>query len=167
MEKDKEELEGKVRELEEHIEELNAGMYQYQKQCELMELKQEQMERDLELRTKHIKRLEGLLDTRRSRLEEDSEEESKAEDLVKPLQQFKEDFRRMERRLDESIGKTTGNKGAEVSQNLFGGEGHVVSPSPIQRMESDYDIPEAFLSDPKARKSSDAFRTQSAGSNKY
>lgn len=156
-ETEKGELLGKVGELEEQLEELNAGVYQYQKQCELLELKQEQLERDLELRTKHIKRLESLLDTRRSRLDEDSEDESKAEDLVRPLQQFKDDFRQMERRLDESLRKTERVKGVETSQNLFTGEGHPVSPSPIQRMESigESDIPEAFLTESKGRKSPD------------
>lgn len=154
---EKGELMGKVGELEEQVEELNAGVYQYQKQCELLELKQEQLERDLELRTKHIKRLESLLDTRRSRLDEDSEDESRAEDLVRPLQQFKDDFRQMERRLDESLRKTEGGKGMETSQNLFTGEGHPISPSPIQRMESlgEYDLPEAFLTEGRGRKSPD------------
>jgi len=155
-ETEKGELMGKVGELEDQLEELNAGVYQYQKQCELLELKQEQLERDLELRTKHIKRLESLLDTRRSRLDEDSEDGSKAEDLVRPLQQFKDDFRQMERRLDESLRKTEG-KGMEASQNLFSGEGHPISPSPIQRMESmgEYDLPEALLTESKGRKSPD------------
>lgn len=161
----RQDLLNQVTELSDQVEELNAGLYQYQKQAELVELKQEQLERDLEIRSKHIKRLESLLETRKSRVEVDTEEDSKAEDLQRPLEQFKSDMKQIDRRLDESLKKSStgqmrsqSREDMDSSANLFSAEGHPISPSPIQRMESliEYDLPEAFLTESKDRRSVDA-----------
>ena len=168
LENIRQELLTQVGDLTEQVEELNAGVYQYQKQAELVDLKREQLERDLELRGKHIKRLESLLETRKSRMEDEGEidDDAKAEDLAKPLQQFKSDLKEIEKKLDESLKKSSGGVGRsqqsrdemDSSAHLFSAEGQAISPSPIQRMESllEYDLPEAFLTESKERRSADA-----------